>query len=117
MIGLINNLKNKYNLQVQYLCCNNTGENVAFKKACKQEGLGVDFEYTAPGMPQLNEQVEIIRVRAMLHHGKISAYLQNGLWAEAANTIMLLENNILTLDRTLSPFQQFLGKGKRSILT
>ena len=51
MLGLIKNLKNKYNLQVQYLHCNNPGENIAFKKACKQEGLGVDFD-TASGTPQ-----------------------------------------------------------------
>ena len=47
MLGFIKNLKSKYNLQVQYLCCNNAGENVAFERACKQEGMGVDFEYTA----------------------------------------------------------------------
>ena len=41
MIGLIKNLKNKYNLQLQYLNCNNAGENISFEKACKQEGLGV----------------------------------------------------------------------------
>ena len=52
MIGLIENLKSKCNLQEWYLCCDNTEENVAFKKACKQEVLEVDFEYTAPGMPQ-----------------------------------------------------------------
>ena len=54
MLGLIENLKNKYDVQVQYLYCDNAGESMAFKKACKQEGLGVDFEYTAPGMPQQN---------------------------------------------------------------
>ena len=42
-LGEINDLKNQYNLQVQYLCCDNAGENVAFKKAFKQEGLGIDF--------------------------------------------------------------------------
>ena len=31
-----------------------TRENVVFKKACKQEGLVVDFEFTALGMPQQN---------------------------------------------------------------
>ena len=51
MVGLVKNLNNKCNLQVQYFHCNNAGEKVAFKKACKQEGLGVDFEYTASGMP------------------------------------------------------------------
>ena len=29
MFGLIQNLKNKYNLQVQYLHCDNVSENVA----------------------------------------------------------------------------------------
>ena len=30
ILGLIKDLKNKYNMQVQYLCCKNAGENVAF---------------------------------------------------------------------------------------
>ena len=46
MLGLVKNLKNKYAMQIQYLDCDNAGENVAFKKAYNQEGLGVDFEYT-----------------------------------------------------------------------
>ena len=58
MIGLIKNLKNKYNLQVQYLCCDNAGQDIAFQKACKQEELGVDFKYTAPDLPQQNSCVE-----------------------------------------------------------
>ena len=58
MIDLIKNLKYKYNLHVQHLCCNNAGENVAFEKACKQEGLVNDFKYTAPGRPQQNGYVE-----------------------------------------------------------
>ena len=35
-------------MQVQYLCCYNAGENIAFKKTCKQEGLGLEFVFTAP---------------------------------------------------------------------
>ena len=58
MLGLIENLKDKYNLQVQYLCCDDAGKNITFKKACKQEGLRVDFKYTAPGMPQQNGCIE-----------------------------------------------------------
>ena len=45
MIGLIKDLKNKYYLQVQYLCCVDAGENIVFKNGCKQEGLGDDFKY------------------------------------------------------------------------
>ena len=33
------------------------------------------------------------------------------------NTAMLLEKNLFTLSRNLSPFQQFFGKGKKSILS
>ena len=43
--------------------------------------------------------------------------LSSGLWAEAANTATLLENNLTTPSRTLSPFQQFFGKGKKNDLT
>ena len=52
MFGLIKTLNNKYNMQVQHLCCDNAGENIAFKKACKQEGLEMEFQYTVPGMLQ-----------------------------------------------------------------
>ena len=108
MVGLIKNLKNKHNLQVQYFCCDNAEENIAFERACKQEGLGNDFEYAAPGMQQQNGCIEwkiatlFNQVHAMLNCGKFTAYLCNGLWAKAANQ---------------SPFQQVLGKGKRSILS
>ena len=53
-VGLIKDLKTKYNLWVQQLQCNNAGENQAFKKAYNQEGLGINFEYTAPGTSQQN---------------------------------------------------------------
>ena len=39
MLGLVKNLKTKYNLQVQYLCCDNAYENVVFEEAYKQERL------------------------------------------------------------------------------
>ena len=122
MLGLIGNLKHKYTLKVSFLCCNTARENVAFKKACKQEELGEDFKYTAAGMPQQNGCIKcrfttlFNQVCAMLNGSKFNAYLQSGLWAKAANTAMLLENNLLTPNRILSPFQQFFGKGKRSIL-
>ena len=109
MLGLIKNLKNKYNIQVQYLCCNNTSENVALEKACKQEGLGVDIEYTAPGMPQQNGCIY-----AMLNGRKFNAFLCNGLQPEAANTSTLLNNTVLTPSRTLSPCQHFWGREREA---
>ena len=116
MLVLINNLKIKYNLQVQRLCCHNAGENQAFERICKQEGLGIDFEYTAPGTPQQNGCVKrkfatlFNGVCAMLNGGNFTAYLQSSLWAEAANTATTLENNLITPNRTLAHFNNFLGK-------
>ena len=52
----------------------------------------------------------------MLNGGKFSTYLQIGLWAEAANTATILENHLITPNRTLSLFQQFFGKGKSNVL-
>ena len=81
MIGSIANLKNKYNMQVQYLFCNNAAENVAFEEACKQEGLWDDFECTVPGMPQQNGCIErkfatlFNGVCAMLNGVEFNAYL------------------------------------------
>ena len=54
LMSLVKNLNIKYNTQVQYLCCDNAGENDAFEKACKQEGMGMEFEFTAHGTPQQN---------------------------------------------------------------
>ena len=48
---------------------------------------------------------------------KFNAFPWNSLWAETASTTMLLKNNLLNPNRTLSPFHQFFGKGKRSILS
>ena len=45
--GPNNNLKTKYNIQIKYLCCDNIGENGYFERACKQEWMGIKFEYTA----------------------------------------------------------------------
>ena len=53
----------------------------------------------------------------MLNRGSDATYLQSGLWAEAGNTAMLLENNLVTPQRTLSPFQPIFGKGKKNVLT
>ena len=81
MTGLIKNLKNKYNIQAQYLCCNNAGENVAIEKGCKQEGLSFDFQFIAPGMPQQNGHVKrkfctlFNWVCIMLNGSKFNAYL------------------------------------------
>ena len=58
MIPFIKELREKYTAPVKYIMCDCAGENNALDKACKQEGLGIQFEYTAPGTPQQNGRVE-----------------------------------------------------------
>ena len=61
-----------YGYKIVNIRCDNAGENTALEKLCKQEGLGITFEYTAPGTPQQNGRLErkfatlYGRVRAML---------------------------------------------------
>ena len=58
MLILIEDLKTKYDVQEQWLWCNNAGENQAFEWACNEEGLGIEFEYISPGTPQQNGHVK-----------------------------------------------------------
>ena len=57
------------------------------------------------------------QVHSMLNGRKFSAFLRNSLWVKATNTATLHENNLVTPNKDLSPFQQYFGKEKRSILS
>ena len=69
----------------------------------------MELEHIAPLTPQHDSLVKqkfatlSNWVHTMLNDGKFSAILQNGLWANAVNTTMLLKNIPLTPNRTLSP--------------
>ena len=52
MIGSINNSKAKYGISMEYARCDNAIENEDFERACKQEGIGIQFQYIVPGTPQ-----------------------------------------------------------------
>ena len=80
MLGLIKSLKAKYSIQVWYAHCNISGENEDFQQTCKQEEMGIKFEYPAPDIPQQNNCIEqkfttlFDSVCAMLNDGKVSAF-------------------------------------------
>ena len=54
----LSNLKASNNIQVKYIRLDNSGENKALEQECLRLGLGIQFEYTAPGTPQQNGVVE-----------------------------------------------------------
>ena len=122
-MDLIKNLKIICETKVHYLHCDNAGENIDIERIYEHEGMGMEFKYTAQGIPQQNGNVEwkfttlFNLVCAMVNSGKFSTFLRNGLWAKAAITAILLENNLISPNRELSPFQHLLGKGKGIILS
>ena len=87
----------------------------------QQEGLGVDFKYTAPGTTQQNGCIEqkfttlFNQVPASLNGTKLITYLQYGLWAKAANTNMFLGNNLIIPSRTLTHFKKHFGKKENGL--
>jgi len=58
MILLIRSLRDKENITVKKIRCDNSGKNVAFQAEAKHEGLGLNFEFTARQTPQQNSRVE-----------------------------------------------------------
>ncbi|MCP4746673.1 MAG: transposase family protein, partial [Desulfobacteraceae bacterium] len=87
IIHLIKELKTKYSILVKIIGLDNSGENNALEKLCKQEGLGIKFKYTAPGTPQQNGQVErkfqtlYGRLRLSLLGSGVKGAFKKRLWA------------------------------------
>jgi hypothetical protein len=83
---------------VKLLRCDNARENMSAAKLCQDEGLGINFEYTAPNTQQHNGRGEkkfaslFGRMRSMLNGAKLTDSLRKGLWAECANCATVNEN-------------------------
>jgi hypothetical protein len=58
MIALIKGLKQAFDIEVKTIRCDNSGENNTLQRSCKQDGLGIVFEYIAPNTPEQNGCVE-----------------------------------------------------------
>ena len=101
-MGLVKNLKTKFNI-----CCNNAGENVAFKKACKQEGMGVKF----------NGHVKQKFVAFFNCIQNSLPFRKTGYGLKLPRPPCFLRIISSFPNKAISPFQQFLGKGKRNILS
>lgn len=97
VIKLIKHLKSKGKI-VKTIRCDNAGENHCTEEMCKAQGLGIEFEYSAPNTPQQNGRVErrfatlYGRVRSMLNAANLTGSLRHGLWAECAQTATYLDN-------------------------
>ena len=78
-------IKHLKEYKVKFIRCDNAGENLKLEEACKKEGFGIKFEYTAPGTPQQNGKVERAfatlygRVRSMLNAARLNNEFRKGL--------------------------------------
>ena len=43
---------------MKYAGCNDAWKNEDFEKACKEDGMNIQFKCTPPGTPQQNDRVE-----------------------------------------------------------
>jgi hypothetical protein len=83
----------------------NAGENKALEKECQAQGLGIQFEYTAPGTPQHNGRVELKfatlygRVRSMLNEANLGQTRRTGIWTKAARTATLLDTVLVSASK------------------
>ncbi len=114
--ALIKDLKKKHKKTVKIIRCDNAGENKILEEDCLKDGLGIQFEWTAPGTPQQNGRVErkfatlYGRLRAMMKAVKLPTKIRQGVWAEAARTATLLENLFCTPLKDVPAYERFFGK-------
>ena len=116
LISLIRHLKMKYGIEVKQLRCDNAGENIKAQEEAEKQGLGLEFEFTAPDTPQQNGRVErkfatlYGRVRAMLNRAQVTPNMRSKLWAEAAKSAEDVENLSVAPGESEPPHKQFFGE-------
>jgi len=111
LMGFLKQLINSgYN--IKFIRCDNAGENVALKQQVDNEGLNINFEFTARMTPQQNGKVERAfatlygRMRAMMNGAKWNDEMKQAHWMEAASTATKLEN-ILNEKGSKTPYYAF----------
>ena len=63
----IKNFKMKFNIQIWYLWSNIMGQNVDFERVCKQEWMGMEFEYVRK-LTQENDYCVLESNRSETHY-------------------------------------------------
>jgi hypothetical protein len=113
IVNYVIDIEKRFKRVVKYIRCDDAGENRALEKACINAGLGIQFEYTAPGTPQRNGRVErkfatlYGRVRAMYDFANVEESIRVGTWTECANTACDIENLIVSNNKPVSSYRSF----------
>ena len=106
MISLTKDLKPMYGANVKYAKCYNAGENKDSERACKQEWMSIQFEYTMSGTPQQNDRVE--REFATLLNRVLLCWPVGNFLFSWEMSYRQSSQHCHYISRDLSSFQQFL---------
>jgi len=112
---------------VKCIWCDNTGENKSFQHDTKEEGCGLQFNFTACKTPQQNGCIEWKKftmhvgcVQVKLNNVKlVENYqnLKNGLWVKCAATAMKIENLMTKKDKPMAFSMQYMHLERLASLT
>jgi hypothetical protein len=116
MISWLHQFQKDNSLTVQYIRCNNSGENVRFQRLDQEDKtLKTRFELTGPytseqnGMGERKYELLDGKVRAMLNWANFPESLRQLLWAQCASHAILLEN-ILCKQKSKTASELFHGQ-------
>jgi len=115
LVPFLKELQHMYGVKVEYIRCDNAGENCALEDECIEKDLGIIFKYTAPGTPQQNGVVErafvtmLGKTRAIMNGAGFDEKKRHLFWTEATNTVTNLENITIRKGMTRTPHYLFYG--------
>ena len=113
IIHFLKDLKLTEKKAVKFIRCDNAGENKTLENQCKDNELGINFKYMAPGTPQQNGVVERVfvtlygRVQVMMNEAHFTKQQRGQLWTECASTATKLENMMSDKEDEESPYEKF----------
>lgn len=99
---LIRKIKAK-DIVINYIRCDNAGENQSLEKQCQVDNTGIEFEYTPRRTTQNNAVVErkfqtlFNRLRATLNRAGIPMFLRFIFWTKCASTITITDTITIRL--------------------
>ena len=111
VVNFIKDLMMRNKIKIECIRLDNAGENKSLNNLCLKEGLGIKFEWTAPGTPQQNGKVErkfatlFGYARAMLNEAEVPLGTRKGLWAEAASTATHIHNICIRKNTSQTPYE------------
>ena len=109
----IKNLFMKYNIRIQKIRLDKSGENRMLQIKANQQNLGIKFEFTAPGTPQQKNLVErklatqMGRARAMMTHTGFDDHVKRKFCCEAVSTGTKLDNILVRHMGGKPPYYMF----------